>query len=74
MEAFQNVLEDCQLSDLGFTRFEFVRCNNRTNHPFCRERLDRVVTNLNLCGNFKDVDVRLVAAFNFDHCQLLINY
>jgi len=41
---------------------------------FSKQRLDRAVANLNLGGNFKDVDVRLMAAINFDHCQLLINY
>jgi hypothetical protein len=74
MEVFPNVLEECQLSDLGFTRSKFTWCNNRTDHPFSRERLDRAVTNLNWCGNFKDMDIRVLAASNFDHCPLLIYY
>jgi len=74
MEAFQNVLEDCQLSDLGFTWFKFTWCNNHTDHPFCRERLDRAMPNLNWCENFKDVDARVLATSNFGHCPLFINY
>jgi hypothetical protein len=39
MEAFRNVLEDCQLSDLGFQRSKFTWCKNHTDHPFSREGL-----------------------------------
>jgi len=74
MEAFRNVLEDCQLSDLDFTRSKFTWGNNRTDHTFSKERLDKAVANLNWFGDFKDVDIRALAASNFDNYPLLINY
>jgi hypothetical protein len=45
MEDFQRILEDCLLSDLGFSRPKFTWSNERDDEAFTQERLDRVVAN-----------------------------
>lgn len=37
MASFQDSLEDCQLSDLGFTGSKYTWCNNRTDHNFTKD-------------------------------------
>jgi hypothetical protein len=45
MDIFCNMLEGCQLSDLGFLGPKFTWVNHRTNGTFIKERLDRAVAN-----------------------------
>lgn len=52
MEGFCNVLEACQLSDLGFKGLKFMWNNGRSDGMFTEERLDRVVANPGWCMLF----------------------
>lgn len=52
MEGFCNVLEACQLSDLGFKGLKFMWNNERSDGMFTEERLDRVVENSGWCMLF----------------------
>jgi hypothetical protein len=61
MEEFQRVLEDCLLSDLGFSGPKFTWSNGRDGATFTQERLDRVVANSEWCDYFKGVNVVVLA-------------
>jgi len=39
-------LEDCNLSDLGFSGPKYTWCNGKYGDDFSRERLDRAVANV----------------------------
>ena len=41
MEIFNQVLEECRLSDLGFFGPKFAWCNLKEKNELVRERLDR---------------------------------
>ena len=41
MEIFNQVLEECRLSDLGFFGPKFTWCNLREGNELVHERLDR---------------------------------
>ncbi|GLT72049.1 hypothetical protein SLA2020_440180 [Shorea laevis] len=74
MAAFWDSLEVCQLSDMGFIDFKYIWCNNRTDHRFTKERLDRAIANSSWCELFGSVDVVVLACRNSDHCPLLVNF
>jgi hypothetical protein len=67
-------LETCQLSDLGFIGSKFTWCNNKEDEYFTKERLDRVVANLEWCEFFGETDTFVLAAGSSDHCPLSLHY
>jgi hypothetical protein len=40
IQNFRNVLETCQLSDLGFIGSKFTWCNNKEDEYFMKKRLN----------------------------------
>lgn len=62
MNAFRDVLDVCQLSDLGFMGSKFTWCNIHEDDTFTKERLDRAVANPTWCEKFGEVDVFILAA------------
>jgi hypothetical protein len=74
IEVFREMLEECQLSELGFKGSKFTWCNNRTNHNFTKERLDKVVANSGWYEKFRVVEVIVLAVRSFGHCPLLVTY
>jgi hypothetical protein len=53
---FRMALEDCDLSDLGFSGPRYTWCNNRSDGNFTQERLDRAVANREWCARFRFVE------------------
>jgi hypothetical protein len=70
MEAFQNTLEECRLSDLGYRSPKFTWSNCREGDDFTKERFDRVVANCGRCQFF--VEVSVGAAVWSDHAQIYL--
>jgi hypothetical protein len=52
MVDFKSMLEDCQLSDMGFFGSRFTWSNKRHDRSFTKERLDRVVTNIDFAAKY----------------------
>jgi hypothetical protein len=73
MDIFCNMLEGCQLSDLGFLGPKFTWVNHRTNGTFIKERLDRAVANRQWCGMHGQTVVNVLAACMSDHNPLLMS-
>lgn len=74
IEYFKNVMEDCQLSDLGFRASKFTWNNGRTDNGFTKERFDRVVPNKEWCELYGAVDVWVLANRGLIHNTLLISF
>jgi hypothetical protein len=74
MEAFQRVLEECSLSDLGFCGPKFTWNNGRERNAFTQERLDRAVANGEWCDFFTMVHVNILANRSSDHHPLFITF
>jgi hypothetical protein len=72
MALFREVLEDCHLSDLGYTGSKYTWFNCRQDAGFTKERLDRAVANIGWCNLFKKVEVYILAARTSDHKPLII--
>jgi hypothetical protein len=67
MQAFQDVLDDCGLVDLGFNGFPFTWCNNRDPPNTTWVRLDRVVANMEWLARFPRARVNHVDVIKSDH-------
>jgi hypothetical protein len=72
MAAFQKVLDDCRLLDLGFTGPKYTWCNGRLGNGITRERLDRAVANIEWSGIFDMVSVEVLPQTKYDHNPLLV--
>lgn len=72
MEPFQSVLEDCDLSDLGFTGSKYTWTNRRHDGSFTKERLDRAVANKAWCEMNGRREVKVLAGRSSDHKPLLL--
>jgi hypothetical protein len=72
MALFQEVLEDCHLSDLGYTGSKFMWSNCRQDAGFTKERLDWAIANTGWCNLFKRVEVFILAARTLGHKPMLI--
>jgi len=74
MNHFREVLEFCQLGDLGFSSPRFTWCNNRMDSSFTKERLDRAVANPDWCTVFPKVSVLVLPARASDHNPLSVSF
>lgn len=70
MEDFKNSLEHCQLCDMGFVGLRFTWANNRYDHQFMRERLDKAVANKEWCESFSTFIVEVLAACTSNHAPI----
>lgn len=57
MEEFRNVLSECDLKDLGYTRTNFTWCNRRKGVNKIYERLDRRLANSKWCLMFSESSI-----------------
>jgi hypothetical protein len=71
MIDFQEVLEDCQLCDLGFKGPKFTWNDRLGGATFTKERLDRAMANTEWRVSFPAMDVTVLAKWSFDHHPIL---
>lgn len=73
MNVFKNTLENCGLSDMGFTVSRFTWSNKKTDAMFTKERLDRVVATIGFASKFSQLIVEVLAARTSDHTHLYVS-
>ncbi|CAM8957099.1 unnamed protein product [Rhodiola kirilowii] len=73
IENFRRVLEDCNLTDLGFTGYPFTYSNRRAGEAEVRARLDRVVATVDWRCFFPRAMVRHVQSHASDHQVLILD-
>lgn len=72
MGLFRATLEECCLSDLGFSGPRFTWSNCRGAGQFTEEQLDRATANLEWCERFRHAVVSVLAARSLDHNPLWV--
>jgi hypothetical protein len=72
MIDFQEVLEDCQLCDLGFKGPKFTWNNGLGGATFTKERLDRATANTEWRASFPAMDVTVLAKWSSDHHPIFV--
>jgi endonuclease/exonuclease/phosphatase family metal-dependent hydrolase len=72
MEQFQNVLEYCGLSDLGFKGSKFTWSNGHHDGSFMKEHLDRAVVNHAWCELFMRREILVLPTRTSDHSPLFV--
>lgn len=73
MELFREVVEECELSDLGFKVSKYTWCNNKEGMEFTKDRLDSVLGNSDWHSLYDLVDIYILPIQSFDHYPLLIS-
>ncbi|KAG8474111.1 hypothetical protein CXB51_033599 [Gossypium anomalum] len=73
MEAFREVLEDCQLMDIGYSGAWFTWERGNLPKTNIRERLDRGVANEKWMNLFPSGGIQHLPYSMSDHCPLLLN-
>ncbi|KAL5798041.1 hypothetical protein ACOSQ2_002861 [Xanthoceras sorbifolium] len=71
---FHEVLDSCDLGDLGCSGDRFTWCNGRKGVGFVKERLDRFVGNLAWRLLFPIFMVSHLEFWGSDHCPILIEF
>ncbi|KAL5794249.1 hypothetical protein ACOSP7_002843 [Xanthoceras sorbifolium] len=71
---FHEVLDSCDLGDLGCSGNRFTWCNGRKGVGFVKERLDRFVGNLAWRLLFPIFMVSHLEFWGSDHCPILIEF
>jgi hypothetical protein len=74
MQLFRNVLETCNLHDLGYRGAKYTWTNCRYGGGFIKERIDRVVANTEWSAIYREVVVDVLAARSSDHKPILVNF
>ncbi|KAF4348514.1 hypothetical protein F8388_008285 [Cannabis sativa] len=72
MEAFKEVLDDCQLIDFGSIKHDFTWCNEHENDQIM-ERLDRGLCNVEWLQQFDGADIQLLDWWESDHRPLVVD-
>jgi hypothetical protein len=72
MDAFQQVLNRCQLFDLGYKGAKYTWSNFREGSGFVKERLDRGVANTGWRDLFPDAEVCVEEVTWLDHTPLAL--
>lgn len=73
MEAFRDMLEECNLTDVGFSGPMFTWERENLVETNIRERLDQGVANNEWLSIFPNAQIRHLPHTISDHCPLLIN-
>jgi hypothetical protein len=72
MEAFREVLYDCDLTDLGFSGIPYTYDNKRQGRANVHVRLDRAVACPAWRDMFADSGVQHLVSPVSDHCPILV--
>ena len=72
MEDFQLALENCELTNLGFTRHKFTWTNRRTGSTHTKQQLDRVVADKDWIEKFSTSSVSHLFSHASDHIPILL--
>lgn len=72
MAMFRDALNDCDLTDLGFTGLPFTYNNGREGDANVKVRLDRVVADTNWRDIFGDAALHHLVSSCSDHCPLFL--
>jgi hypothetical protein len=70
MALFRDVLNNCDLTDLGFTDLPFTYDDGREGDTNVKVRLDRAVADKNWRDSFGDVVLHHLVSSCSDHCPL----
>jgi exonuclease III len=73
MENFQNTLEVCGLSDLGFWGPKYTWFNGKQGADFTKERLDRAVANGDWCELHHEMEVVVGVTLCSDHLPIFVS-
>ena len=72
LEDFRVALENCELTDLGFTRHKFTWTNRRPGSAHTQQRLDRAVANKDWIEKFLANSVSHLFSHASDHIPILL--
>lgn len=72
MEMFREVLEECDLFDVGYSERWYTWERGNFTETNIRERLDRGVTNVAWLEFFSNASIRLLSHSFFYQCPLMI--
>lgn len=73
MRLFRDCLEDCELSDLGFSGPKYTWNNRQVGSDNVKVRLDRAVANGHFIQLFEDYHVENVITSTSDHYAILVS-
>jgi hypothetical protein len=68
MRAFREAINDCLLSDLGWSGVEYTWDNGQMGESNVKSRLDRAFGNEGLMAKFEHIKVRHIITTESDHC------
>lgn len=72
MDAFNGMMQDTGLVDMGFNGLSYTWTNNSECDQRICERLDRAITNAYLIGKYPNVRVTHKLLLGSDHCPLMV--
>jgi len=72
MEAFRDVLDVCDMHDLGFSGRPWTYDNMQSGRRNVRVRLDRAVASSSWLNMFENAAVDHLASLCSDHCPILL--
>jgi hypothetical protein len=73
MADFKNALEHCQLCDIVFFGSRYTWSNKRHDCYFTKQRLDRVVANIEFATKFPKLSVEVLTTRTSDHAPLFVS-
>ncbi|CAM8923717.1 unnamed protein product [Rhodiola kirilowii] len=73
MTNFRQVLEDCQITDLGYQGYPFTYSNRRKGNDEMRGRLDRAVCSSQWMQDHPKAQVSHISIHVSDHCIIMLD-
>ncbi|KAM0845547.1 hypothetical protein ACQ4PT_056296 [Festuca glaucescens] len=74
IELFRSCMEDCSLTDMGFSGPKFTWCNRRDAQSNVRVCLDRAVCNNDFLARFDACHVENVITTSSDHYAIVVDF
>ena len=72
INLFREVVDACQLCDLGYIGLDWTFERKIQNNGYCRVRLDRALASSDWCARFPHASVRHLHAVKSDHSPILL--